>query len=48
MLKAGPQRKEYMKRDIMDDCLYVFEKHNFFKVMDITGGAPEMVPDLSI
>lgn len=43
-VEAGPQRKEYMKRDIMDDCLYVFEKHNF-KVMDITGGAPEMVPD---
>ena len=33
-----------MKKEIMDDCLYVFKKHNF-KVMDITGGAPEMMPN---
>ncbi|BFT65647.1 arsenosugar biosynthesis radical SAM (seleno)protein ArsS [Parvimonas parva] len=43
-VEAGPHRKEYMKKDIMDDCLYVFKKHNF-KVMDITGGAPEMMPN---
>lgn len=43
-VEAGPHRKEYMKKEIMDDCLYVFKKHNF-KVMDITGGAPEMMPN---
>ena len=43
-VEAGPHRKEYMKKEIMDDCLYVFKKHGF-KVMDITGGAPEMMPN---
>lgn len=43
-VEAGPHRKEYMKKEIMDDCLYVLKKHNF-KVMDITGGAPEMMPN---
>ncbi len=44
MLKQDLIEKEYMKKEIMDDCLYVFKKHNF-KVMDITGGAPEMMPN---
>lgn len=43
-VEAGPHRKEFMKKEIMDDCLYVFKKHNF-KIMDITGGAPEMIPN---
>lgn len=43
-VQAGPHRKEYMSKEIMDDCLFVFKKHNF-KTMDITGGAPEMIPN---
>lgn len=43
-VEAGPHRKEFMKKEIMDDCLYVFKKHKF-KIMDITGGAPEMMPN---
>ncbi|MCE3019358.1 arsenosugar biosynthesis radical SAM protein ArsS [Parvimonas micra] len=43
-VEAGPHRKEYMSKEIMDDCLYVFKKHGF-KIMDITGGAPEMMPN---
>lgn len=42
-VEAGPHRTEHMSKQTMDDCLYVFKKHHF-KVMDITGGAPEMIP----
>ncbi|WP_373496848.1 arsenosugar biosynthesis radical SAM (seleno)protein ArsS [Aquiflexum sp.] len=41
---AGPDRKEIMTREIMEDCLSVIEKNNI-KSVDLTGGAPEMNPD---
>lgn len=41
---AGPDRKEIMTRDTMNKCLDVIANHEF-KVVDITGGAPEMNPD---
>lgn len=41
---AGPDRKEIMNRDIMEQCLAVIEK-NQIKSVDLTGGAPEMNPE---
>lgn len=41
---AGPDRKEIMTRDTMQLCLDAVEKGNI-KVVDLTGGAPEMNPD---
>ena len=41
---AGPDRKEIMTRDIMEQCLMVIEKNNI-KSVDLTGGAPEMNPE---
>ncbi|WP_158857470.1 arsenosugar biosynthesis radical SAM (seleno)protein ArsS [Lunatibacter salilacus] len=41
---AGPDRKEIMTRDIMEQCLAVIE-NNHIKSLDLTGGAPEMNPE---
>lgn len=41
---AGPDRKEKMGREVMEDCLRAIEAHGI-KTVDITGGAPEMHPD---
>lgn len=41
---AGPDRKEIMTRETMEQCLSVLEKSKI-KTLDITGGAPEMNPD---
>ncbi len=41
---AGPDRKEIMTRETMEHCLDVL-KNNSFKVVDMTGGAPEMNPN---
>ncbi len=41
---AGPDRKEIMTREVMQMCLDVVAEHNI-PIVDITGGAPEMVPD---
>lgn len=41
---AGPDRKEIMTRDTMQQCLDVLE-HTQIHTLDITGGAPEMNPD---
>lgn len=41
---AGPDRKEIMDRQTMQQCLDVLAKTNV-KTVDITGGAPEMNPD---
>lgn len=43
-VNGGPTRKEIMSRDVLEACLKVFKKEGF-KIMDITGGAPEMNPD---
>lgn len=44
-VEAGPHRKEVMTRDTMEACLRAFESGGFDTV-DITGGAPEMNPEL--
>ncbi len=41
---AGPDRKEIMTRDTMQQCLDALEGSSFTTV-DLTGGAPEMNPD---
>lgn len=41
---AGPDRKEIMSRETIDQCLSVLEKTKI-RTLDITGGAPEMNPD---
>jgi radical SAM/Cys-rich protein len=41
---AGPDRKEVMSRETMEQCLSVLRAHAFHTV-DLTGGAPEMNPD---
>lgn len=41
---AGPDRKEIMTRETMQQCLDVLAVTNI-KTVDLTGGAPEMNPD---
>ena len=41
---AGPDRKEIMTRETMQQCIDVVEAHDFHTI-DLTGGAPEMNPD---
>jgi len=45
-LEAGPARPEAMSRETMREVISFAERH-FFRVADITGGAPELVPDLT-
>jgi radical SAM/Cys-rich protein len=42
---AGPTRKEIMTRSTMEDCIRALEIYEGFKIVDITGGAPEMNPN---
>ncbi|WP_257669618.1 arsenosugar biosynthesis radical SAM (seleno)protein ArsS [Parapedobacter tibetensis] len=42
---AGPDRKEIMTRETMQQCLAVLEENEQLKTVDITGGAPEMNPE---
>ncbi len=42
---AGPDRKEIMTREIMQQCLDVLRNNEQLKTVDITGGAPEMNTD---
>ncbi len=44
-LYGGPGRTEMMTPTTMDDVI-AFARRNSFQVADITGGAPEMLPDL--
>ncbi len=44
-LEAGPGRKEIMSRGTME-AVVAFARRVPFQVIDITGGAPEMVPGL--
>lgn len=41
---ASPARKEIMTRETIDACLDVLRKYKI-PTLDITGGAPEMIPD---
>jgi len=42
---AGPDRKEIMTRETMQQCLDVLDKNLQLRTVDLTGGAPEMNPD---
>lgn len=44
-VNAGPMRTEEMSREVMDACL-TFAKEQKIATIDITGGAPEMNPNL--
>ncbi|MGO5073823.1 arsenosugar biosynthesis radical SAM (seleno)protein ArsS [Clostridium sporogenes] len=44
-VEASPNRTEIMNLETMKDCLQVFKENNF-SILDITGGAPEMNPNL--
>lgn len=41
---ASPTRTEIMRRDTIDACLRVLREYRI-PTLDITGGAPEMIPD---
>jgi radical SAM/Cys-rich protein len=42
---AGPDRKEIMTKETMQQCLQVLKNNRQLKMVDLTGGAPEMNPD---
>lgn len=42
---AGPDRKEIMTTETMDQCIEVLKKNPSIKTLDLTGGAPEMNPN---
>ncbi len=42
---AGPDRKEIMTRETMQQCIDAVSRNPGLKVVDLTGGAPEMNPD---
>lgn len=42
---AGPDRKEIMTMETMQQCLDVLEANPQFSTVDLTGGAPEMNPN---
>ncbi len=42
---AGPDRKEIMTKETMQQCLDALMKNPSLKTVDLTGGAPEMNPD---
>jgi radical SAM/Cys-rich protein len=44
-VEAGPHRKEKMSKSVIEDCLR-FTKKAGVKIIDITGGAPELNPHL--
>jgi radical SAM/Cys-rich protein len=46
-LEAGPGREEVMSRETMAEIVS-FARRFPFQVIDITGGAPELVPDLPL
>ncbi|MEM7784687.1 MAG: arsenosugar biosynthesis radical SAM (seleno)protein ArsS [Planctomycetota bacterium] len=41
---AGPDRREVMKKDVVEACIQVLAKHPQIRTLDLTGGAPEMNP----
>ncbi len=44
-VEAGPNRSEIMDRKTMDDVIK-FARNNSFSSIDVTGGAPELIPDI--
>lgn len=45
-MEAGPNRSEIMRRETMEQIIRFAGKHSF-QTADITGGAPELVPDIT-
>jgi radical SAM/Cys-rich protein len=43
---AGPARTEEMSREVFEKCLKVIKESDSITTVDITGGSPEMNPDL--
>lgn len=41
---AGPDRKEIMTKETMQQCLNALRKNPLLRTVDLTGGAPEMNP----
>ncbi|MEP7106667.1 MAG: arsenosugar biosynthesis radical SAM (seleno)protein ArsS [Ferruginibacter sp.] len=41
---AGPDRKEIMSRETMQECLAVLKNYPQLRIVDLTGGAPELNP----
>ncbi|HVN26024.1 MAG TPA: arsenosugar biosynthesis radical SAM (seleno)protein ArsS [Syntrophorhabdales bacterium] len=44
-VEAGPRRSETMSRDVLEQCLVVL-KNNLIPTVDVTGGSPELHPDV--
>jgi len=44
---AGPDRKEIMTKETMQQCIEVLKKNSAFETVDITGGAPELNPNFN-
>lgn len=44
-VNAGPERSEVMNRETME-AVVRFARTNNFEAIDVTGGAPELVPDI--
>ncbi len=42
---AGPDRKEIMTKETMQQCIEVLKNNPQLKIVDLTGGAPEMNPN---
>jgi radical SAM/Cys-rich protein len=42
---AGPDRKEIMTRETMEQCLRIIQNESSLNCVDLTGGAPEMNPE---
>ncbi len=42
---AGPDRKEIMTKETMQQCIEVIKNNPLLKTVDLTGGAPEMNPN---
>ncbi|MEO6683807.1 MAG: arsenosugar biosynthesis radical SAM (seleno)protein ArsS [Ginsengibacter sp.] len=42
---AGPDRREIMTKETMQQCIDALKKNSSIKTVDLTGGAPEMNPD---
>src|SRR5687768_2754308 len=41
---AGPDRREIMTKSTMQQCLRILKENPQLKILDITGGAPELNP----
>jgi len=42
---AGPDRKEIMTRETMHQCIDILQSNPQLKIVDLTGGAPELNPN---